>query len=147
MSMITDRNGRHEVLLLINHNYSKIREKPRQIKICWRFIKIFYHCDKSDFKTDFSRNIKQISIVTRRQIGAHACASRKLCYRTVSDSYRTVSCARSNSAKNRVCQEPIRFQNFVQVLIKLANLHFCWITVDFSDRHNAAGGTEAYYRS
>lgn len=43
-------------------------------------------------------------------MGAHVCASCKICYWTL-------SCAHLNLLKIRACQEPIWFQNFVIVLI------------------------------
>ena len=58
-SMTTDRIGCHQVLLSINHNYSKIWEKLQQSETCWCFIMTM-------IKKIF-RNIKEFSVVIRNQ--------------------------------------------------------------------------------
>ena len=85
--MITDRIGRHEVLLPINHKYNKIREKnldkAKPIK------DLSSLKQKAIFETEGFRNIKEYLVTTRNQMkSAHACAARELCYWTLC--YRTL---------------------------------------------------------
>ena len=72
---------------------------------------------KSDFDTNISRNIEQISNVIRRQIGAHMRINSNYVIGPLVIGKFVIgqfvvghlSFVRSNSAKNTACQEPTRF--------------------------------------
>ena len=74
--MITDRIGRHEVLLSVIITITKFEKNFSKANLVEDLLRFFITAINSDFlkfkKTDISRNIKQISIVIRRQKRAHA---------------------------------------------------------------------------